>query len=315
MIYALERDVVPISPDKNISPGNVQLRPDKRPRPIVLRVNEGDCLQVTFKNMLTPTQADVEHKNFTNQPDKQPVTEFPVRLRQNDTTRTRTASMHVNGLDYVNGADADDGGNVGVNDQLARGRGRDQSLHVVRREAGPVPSLLDGRARRQRGRQRSGRPRALRLGQRRAEGSALVSLAGHREGPHPRDQGQEPERHAHHQLRGDVRGRPSVGGLPRPQHALRQRDHLHRPQRPHRRLQGGVRPAGAAVGDVRPRVPRVLRPLPRRAEGRAGVLEGGREDGRPASRRSTRRSSTACATASPSTTAPRGSAPSSSPTA
>jgi hypothetical protein len=69
MIYALERDVVPIQPGSKISPGNVQLRPDKRPRPIVLRVNEGDCLQVTFTNLLTPTREEVEDKNFTNQPD------------------------------------------------------------------------------------------------------------------------------------------------------------------------------------------------------------------------------------------------------
>ena len=115
MIYALERDVVPIQPLTKISPGNVQLRPDKRPRPIVLRANEGDCLQVTFKNLLTPSHEEVEDKNFTNQPDKQPLTEFPVRLRKNDTTFTRTASMHINGLDYVMGPDSDDGANIGVN--------------------------------------------------------------------------------------------------------------------------------------------------------------------------------------------------------
>ena len=115
MMYALERDIVPIQPGTKISPGNVQLRPDKRPRPIVLRANEGDCLQVTFTNMLTPTREDVEHKQFTNQPDQQPVTKFPIRLRQNDTTFTRSASMHVNGLDYVNGPNEDDGANVGVN--------------------------------------------------------------------------------------------------------------------------------------------------------------------------------------------------------
>ena len=28
------------------------LRPDKRPRPIVLRMNVGDCLQVKFENLL-----------------------------------------------------------------------------------------------------------------------------------------------------------------------------------------------------------------------------------------------------------------------
>src|SRR5438874_7129541 len=56
MMFALRRDVVPIDPAKGLVPGNVQLRPDKRPRPIVLRVNEGDCLQVTFTNMLNPNR-------------------------------------------------------------------------------------------------------------------------------------------------------------------------------------------------------------------------------------------------------------------
>src|SRR4051794_27039443 len=42
MMYALRRDVVPIS-GTTLSPGNVRLRPDKRPRPMVLRMNVGDC--------------------------------------------------------------------------------------------------------------------------------------------------------------------------------------------------------------------------------------------------------------------------------
>ena len=88
MMYALRRDVVPITGGA-ISPGNVQLRADKRPRPIVLRANEGDCLQVTFTNLLNPTPPD-------------------------NSTATRKASMHVNGLDYV-GSIASDGANVGNN--------------------------------------------------------------------------------------------------------------------------------------------------------------------------------------------------------
>jgi hypothetical protein len=123
MIYALERDVVPIKPGTIIAPGNVQLRPDKRPRPIVLRANVGDCLQVTFTNLLTPTRDEVEHIEFTNQPKEQPVTQFPVRLRKNDTTFTRTASMHVNGLDYVKGPNEDDGAFVGKNASSLAGVG------------------------------------------------------------------------------------------------------------------------------------------------------------------------------------------------
>src|ERR1044072_1886804 len=54
MMCVLRRDVVPIIPNTALTAGNVQLRGDKRPRPIVLRVNVGDCLQVTFTNYLNP---------------------------------------------------------------------------------------------------------------------------------------------------------------------------------------------------------------------------------------------------------------------
>ena len=89
MMYALAKDVV------GSTPGGVSLRADKRPRPIVLRVNEGDCLSILFTNYLSTT-----------------------RLRSNgsengDTTKTRYASIHVNGLDYLN--IASDGANVGKN--------------------------------------------------------------------------------------------------------------------------------------------------------------------------------------------------------
>src|SRR6476661_3429062 len=59
MIYALRRDVVPIS-GTVLSPGNVQLRADKRPRPMVLRMNVGDCLRIDFQNLLASTRRDQE---------------------------------------------------------------------------------------------------------------------------------------------------------------------------------------------------------------------------------------------------------------
>jgi len=90
MIFALKRDVVPINPALGLVAGNVQLRPDKRPRPIVLRMNVGDCLQINFQNLLNPVPVD----------DKQPA--------------TRTASVHVVGLQLV-GSIASDGSKVGAN--------------------------------------------------------------------------------------------------------------------------------------------------------------------------------------------------------
>lgn len=77
MIYALEKDVV-------INNGIATLRPDKRPRPIVLRMNVGDCLQISFKNLMNPVIG------------------------------TKNASIHVNGLQLVNNI-SDDGSNVGAN--------------------------------------------------------------------------------------------------------------------------------------------------------------------------------------------------------
>jgi len=89
MIYALRRDVVAIDPLKGIVAGNVRLRSDKRPRPIVLRMNSGDCLKITFTNLLSPTA-------LSDQP------------------ATRSAGIHVNGMELV-GSIASDGSNVGVN--------------------------------------------------------------------------------------------------------------------------------------------------------------------------------------------------------
>jgi hypothetical protein len=88
MIYALRRDVVVKSgPDKgkaltllpasSAQPGNVMLRPDKRPRPLVLRANVGDCLEIHFQNLLTPQRVD----------DNQPA--------------DRNVGIHVNGLQVV----------------------------------------------------------------------------------------------------------------------------------------------------------------------------------------------------------------------
>jgi hypothetical protein len=46
MMFALRRDIVPIDAALGLTPGNVRLRDDKRPRPLVLRMNAGDCLQI-----------------------------------------------------------------------------------------------------------------------------------------------------------------------------------------------------------------------------------------------------------------------------
>lgn len=130
MLYALQRDVVfsnhPSIPDgtfvtaKNLhqAPGFVKLRDDKRPRPLVLRVNEGDCLEVTFHNLLMPGVPDERH-NLPEQyhgkvpahlEDTNGIVYSDINLGRNlvrasavssDLPYTRATAFHVNGLDVV----------------------------------------------------------------------------------------------------------------------------------------------------------------------------------------------------------------------
>ena len=98
MIYALKQDVVAIDPLKGIVAGNVRLRSTKRPRPIVLRMNNGDCLRINFTNLLSPNPKS--HQDPEDSLSDQPA--------------TRTAGVHVIGMELV-GTIASDGSNVGVN--------------------------------------------------------------------------------------------------------------------------------------------------------------------------------------------------------
>ncbi|HEX9984249.1 MAG TPA: copper oxidase [Thermoanaerobaculia bacterium] len=90
MMYALRRDVRPIDPLRELAPGNVRLREGKRPRPLVLRMNVGDCLEIRFQNLLASMPVDEEQPS------------------------TRTASVHIVGMQLV-GSIASDGSFVGKN--------------------------------------------------------------------------------------------------------------------------------------------------------------------------------------------------------
>ena len=143
MIFALRRDVVStVVPGGELKPGKVMLRPDKRPRPLVLRVNAGDCLQISFQNLLgdfpevfrAPTanqqypvkvQPGGEYTPNENVITKQSAqTTFdPI----NSQPATRLAGVHVMGLELVKaeapsgplaGSSAD-GSWVGANDVTA----------------------------------------------------------------------------------------------------------------------------------------------------------------------------------------------------
>ncbi len=101
MIFALERDVVPSSGSSGLTAGNVKLRDSKRPRPLVLRVNAGDCLDIHFTNLLSPQE--VTYTSVTGQ-----STALPGQ------TATRQAGVHVMGMP-VAGSILSDGSFVGLN--------------------------------------------------------------------------------------------------------------------------------------------------------------------------------------------------------
>ena len=111
--------------------GNVKLRFAKRPRPLILRVNEGDCLEVTFTNLLafgpdgqTAYRRDPKTGLF-NIDGQEAAIKDPkmgnVLVLDGEDPTTRHASMHVNGLNYISvEGDAaagimSDGSNVGRN--------------------------------------------------------------------------------------------------------------------------------------------------------------------------------------------------------
>ncbi|MDP3460052.1 MAG: hypothetical protein Q8S09_12340 [Hyphomonas sp.] len=96
MIYALRSDVVdrasgkPEAAGGTLTPGNVGLRPDKRPRPIVVRVREGECLEVKFTNLLS-SQAN-------------PNNAMPSILTINDQVAERRAGFTPLGMSALDSA-------------------------------------------------------------------------------------------------------------------------------------------------------------------------------------------------------------------
>ncbi len=109
IMYALRRDVVdltgrPLSGGGAAVAGAVALRPDKRPRPLVLRVAAGDCLTVSFQNLLAPTA----------NPSRAAIDGQPFNLVVNDQVADRMAGFHAQGLELLTGP-GDDASFVGLN--------------------------------------------------------------------------------------------------------------------------------------------------------------------------------------------------------
>ena len=113
MMFALKRDV---------DPSTRRLRNDKRPRPMVLRMAEEDCLDVTLTNWLTSSA------NPNNAAPANPLTdgngvEFAVQI--NDQVADRHVGFHPQGLE-LRGSIASDSSFVGTNPNslLAPGESR-----------------------------------------------------------------------------------------------------------------------------------------------------------------------------------------------
>jgi hypothetical protein len=143
--YALERDVVhwddsdpndgsngtPCS-QMSCQAGKVQLRPDKRPRPLVVRSVAGSCLTVNFKNLLDPranpndAQLNTENPAFevfdgdpgVNCADPANADNRVCILNNNDQVAGRCAGFHATGTEAVTSV-RDMGALVGQNDQSA----------------------------------------------------------------------------------------------------------------------------------------------------------------------------------------------------
>jgi hypothetical protein len=88
LIFALKSDTVTVG-------NQLTLRPGKRPRPLVLRANVGDCLTIAFTNSI-------------------PVNNFGTTTMPGAKTGTPEVSLHVQGMEWVTGT-PDDGSFVGLN--------------------------------------------------------------------------------------------------------------------------------------------------------------------------------------------------------
>lgn len=118
MIYALKRDVVDLDSGKTLdqpgvaaTPCRVALRSDKRPRPLVMRGNVGDKLEVNFTNLLCGGAPGTPDNDPFAEAFVEPAfdPEFDVGMIERppngfNRPKTRIASMMFNGLTHDSSA-------------------------------------------------------------------------------------------------------------------------------------------------------------------------------------------------------------------
>lgn len=109
MMFALREDVVdehqvPLSKGGAAVPGKVTLRPDKRPRPIVLRVAAGECLTVNLTNLLDYKANPNKHGIEAEEPEGEEGTEIEVEdpagegFVADEQVAERLVGFQVNGM-------------------------------------------------------------------------------------------------------------------------------------------------------------------------------------------------------------------------
>lgn len=134
MMFALRRDVVddsdvPLHMGGDARPGRVLLRPDKRPRPLVLRVAEGDCLTVNLQNLLderaNPRNAEVDELDI------------------NDQVTDRHIGFKVTGMQAVDSI-ADIAANTGRNANYLLAPGASRSYKLYAAKEGVFVAISDG---------------------------------------------------------------------------------------------------------------------------------------------------------------------------
>ncbi|REG31950.1 hypothetical protein ATI61_105277 [Archangium gephyra] len=141
MMYALSRDVInldsglPLTRGGAPVPGRVALRPDKRPRPLVLRAAEGDCLRVSLTNLLTPAANPRSPPTLINR--------LRFNLPLNEQVADRTVGFTVPGLQLV-GTIADDSSFAGRNASSLVSPGRGAVYNLLAVEEGTFLATSDG---------------------------------------------------------------------------------------------------------------------------------------------------------------------------
>jgi len=143
MMYALRRDVVDTTLLQPIgsggTPGKVTLRPDKRPRPLVLRMGAGDCMAITLTNLLAvpanPFQVNPKDPDSNCNSDNPASPPGEVRSGMlfnceiDDQVAARAISLRFQGTELVTSIQ-DDGSFVGANAESLVSPGETQTFTI-----------------------------------------------------------------------------------------------------------------------------------------------------------------------------------------